>query len=313
MGPGRAWGSPSCESPSIRTPTPICTQEMPPLPHGTPRPPMAGPHPHPLHPSEGLTMGGARRLLPQPHICRGKRVMSWRRGRPGILQDLRSCARATVPSHGHSAGHGTAHPPPPWARQPQTPGSRCPQPPLQPWGQAQPPGTARHSTARQRTHPPQLRAPPGCPAGPPLPRSRCHLQVPPPRPRPAALQDRGTGQPGPSLPRRGHPGDTPWDRHDHPSVGCRPWCGTQQPMSQREHRAGLTPTGSPGSTEWPHIPIPVLEGTHPHPGHEAEGGSACPRAGHLRQSHAPMPPGTAALVPVPAPVWNSMVLSISAT
>lgn len=65
---GRAWGSPRCDHPT----PPTSASPSPSLPRRCLLRPTAWPRPHPLSPSEGLTMGRTRRFLPRPHICRGK-------------------------------------------------------------------------------------------------------------------------------------------------------------------------------------------------------------------------------------------------
>lgn len=316
-GQGRP-GGPRGVNPPIRIPIPICPQEVSPLPHSTPWP---GPIPiRPrLSPSEGLTMGRACRLLPRPHICRGKAGDKMETGTPW------HAAGPAQPHTGHGAAtqtrrwawHSTAHHPLHGHGSPSPLGLTAPDHPHSPgakhssqawhvtarhgmaWhGTAQYStarnDTARYSTARHDTagtHPPQLRVPPGCPVGPHLPWPRRRPQVRPPHPRPAALWGRGTGQPGPSLAAawaaRGHP------RRDVTSLVQEPGPGVghSSPRARKGHGAGLTPQA----------PWAVLRG-HTSPflctrgciaEHEVAEGSARPRAGRPGQSHVPPGHGSA--------------------
>lgn len=83
----------------------------------------------------------------------------------------------------------------------------------------------------------------------------------------------------------------------------------QPSVGTRESLGQDCPSSVPGwCYRWGSHPQSCVEAPHRVCG---GGDSACLRAGHPRQSQCPL--GTAAISPVQAPVWNSMVLSISAT
>lgn len=237
-----------------------------------------------LGPGEGLTMRRACWLLPRPHICRGKAGDKLEAGThwhpAGPAQPRLSHTGTTVSSAWHRA--------PAWPGQP--PRASLPCSPRAKHSQAQ------HSLAQhgaERTHPQQPRVPPGCPAGPHPPQPRCPPWGRPPPPLPVALRGRGTPQPG-TLPPRGVS-----------STGTPRWCNGDS-LALMQDAAAHTSGGCRGQ---------CLRATHPHVctgGDTPTEGSRCQGAGLCPgQSHACLL--QAVLVPLLSPVWNSMVLSISAT
>lgn len=211
-----------------------------------------------------------------PTSAEGKRTTRWRQGCPGTLQDPRSSLQATAQPHRHGAGHSTAHPPPPWARQP--PGPHCPpmspQPSTARCGRDSPSvasGTSRLSSRSSSTAASLLSPGPSASSSP------------------SGSVGQGTRSAG-ALPPRG--------------------LGTPK-GSQEGAQAGLTLQGPWAVPRGHTSPFLCTRGRVPMQGTRWQG--ALPVRG-LDAPGRPMSPlGMAASVLMLAPVWNSMVLSISAT